>query len=59
MAEKLDPKELVTLQDLAVSSAYEVAALVAVLQRKGILTEQEVIDEVKRMKPKPRRVEPR
>jgi hypothetical protein len=53
MAKKLDPKELVTLQELAVSNAYEIAAVVAVLERKGVLTQHEVLAEIKRMK-KPR-----
>ncbi len=48
-------KELVTLQELAVSNAYESAALVAVLERKGILTYQEVLDEIaQRRKGRPR-----
>jgi hypothetical protein len=38
MAKPGDPSELVTLQELAVSNASEIAALVAVLERKGILT---------------------
>ena len=42
MAKPLDPKELVTLQELAVSNAYEIAAFVAVLERKGILTRREM-----------------
>jgi len=50
MAEALDPTELVTLQELAVSNAYEIAALVAVLERKGLLTQQEVLAEIGRMK---------
>jgi len=37
MAEKLDPKEIVTLEELAISSMWEMAALVEVLERKGIL----------------------
>lgn len=49
MAKPLDPKELVTLQELAVSNAYEIAALVTVLERKGILTQQEVLEEITRM----------
>ena len=40
MAETLDPKELVTVEDLAVSSTWEMAALVEVLERKGICKEQ-------------------
>ena len=50
MAERLDPKDLITLQELAVSTADKIAALVAVLERKGMLTEQEVLDEIRRMK---------
>jgi len=34
--------ELVALQELAISNAYEIAALVGVLERKGILTQQEL-----------------
>ncbi len=50
MAQQENPSELVTLQELAVSNAYEIAALVAVLERKGILTQQEVLSEIARMK---------
>jgi hypothetical protein len=39
---------LVTLQELAVSSAYEIAALVAVLERRGLLTHTEVLHEINR-----------
>jgi hypothetical protein len=39
MAQQGKADELVTLQELAVSNAYEIAALVAVLERKGILTQ--------------------
>jgi mannitol/fructose-specific phosphotransferase system IIA component (Ntr-type) len=52
MAEVLDPKELVTLQELAVSNTYEIAALVAVLERKGLVTPAEVLEEIKRLKQK-------
>jgi hypothetical protein len=50
MSERLDPNELVTLQELVVSNAYEIAALVAVLERKGLLTQQEVLEEIGRKK---------
>jgi len=43
MAEKLDPKELVTLEKLALSNMWETSALVELLERKGILTRQEVL----------------
>ncbi len=50
MAEQLKPDELVALQEVAVSNAYEIAALVAVLERKGILTQVEVLDEIARQR---------
>ncbi len=43
MAEPLDLKELVTIEELAISSMWEMAALVESLERKGILTKQEVL----------------
>jgi hypothetical protein len=55
MAQQGKADDLVTLQELAVSNAYEIAALVAVLERKGILTQQEVLDEVVRLKQKARK----
>ena len=43
MAEKLDPNDLVTLKELALSTMWETSALVEVLERKGILTRQDVL----------------
>ncbi len=43
MAEPLDPNDLVTLEDLALSNMWETSALVELLERKGILTKQEVL----------------
>ncbi len=37
MAEKLDPKEIVTLEELALSSMWEMAALVEVMEKKDLL----------------------
>ncbi len=44
MAEKLDPKDLVTLEELAISNMWETSALVELLERKGIFTRHEVND---------------
>ncbi len=43
MAEKLDPNDLVTLKELAISTMWETSALVELLERKGILTRKEVL----------------
>ena len=48
MAERGKSDDLVTLQELAVSNTCEIAALMAVLERKGILTEAEVLEEIAR-----------
>ena len=50
MAQQGKPDELVTLQELAVSNTYEIAALVAVLERKGLITQAEVLAEITRLK---------
>lgn len=47
MANRLEQQQTVTLEELAVSNSFEIAALVAVLERKGILTRQEVLQELK------------
>ncbi len=44
VTEPLDPDDLVTLEELAISNMWETSALVELLERKGILTKQEVLD---------------
>ncbi len=43
MAEYLDPNHLVTPEELAISNMWETSALVELLERKGILTKQDVL----------------
>jgi hypothetical protein len=50
MAQKLDPKETVTFEELLVNNTYEQEALVNILERKGIITKEEIIEEMKRLK---------
>jgi len=52
MAEKLERKETVTVEEVAYSNSFEIAALVSVLERKGILTSEEIIEEIKTMRKK-------
>ncbi len=47
MAEKLDPKQVVTFEELLRTCLYEQEALRRVLVRKGLLTNDEVLEEVK------------
>ncbi len=47
MAEKLDPKQVATFEELLRSMMYEQEALRRVLVRKGLVTNEEVLEEVK------------
>ncbi len=50
MAEKLDPKDLVSLEELAISTMWETSTLVELLERKGILTKQDVLDKIQELR---------
>ena len=47
MANRIEQPQTVSLEELVVSNSYEIAALVNVLERKGLLTRQEVLQELK------------
>jgi hypothetical protein len=48
MAKPLDPKEIVTVQELAISNMLELEALRQLLFEKKIITEEEFIDRFKK-----------
>lgn len=50
MAEKLDPKELVTFGELLMSNTIEQEALVNLLEKRGIVTKAELLEEMKRLR---------
>jgi mannitol/fructose-specific phosphotransferase system IIA component (Ntr-type) len=50
MAQKLDPKEIVTLEELAHSNYFQIETILRLLVKKGIITKQEYIDEMKELK---------
>jgi len=50
MAEQLPQDQTVTLEELVVSHSYEMIALITVLEQKGILTREEVIEVIKELK---------
>jgi len=50
MAEKLDPKGLVTPEEIAVSNMWEIAAIAEVLERKGLCTKQELYDIIEELR---------
>ncbi len=52
MAKQLDPKEIVTLDELAISNMWEVGALIELLHEKGLITKQELLDKITELRRK-------
>ena len=50
MAKKLDQKETVTFEELLISNMIEQEALVNLLERKGVISKQELLEEIQRLK---------
>ncbi len=49
MSEKLDPKEMVTFEELLMSNTIEQEAIVNLLVKKGIITKKELLEEIKQV----------
>ncbi len=47
MAEKLDPHQVVTFEEVLMSIVYEQEALVLLLEEKGILTRGALLEKIK------------
>jgi hypothetical protein len=45
-ADKLDTKVTVIVEEIIISQSYETAALVSLLEKKGLLTKDDVIEEI-------------
>ena len=50
MATKLDLKDIVTLEELIMSNVYTQEALINLLVKKGLITNEELIEEIKNLK---------
>lgn len=50
MAQPLDPKGLVTLEELTISNMWEVAALIEVLEKKGLISKQDILTEIRELR---------
>jgi hypothetical protein len=49
MADKLDPKELVSFKELLMSEVIQSEAIINLLDRKDIISKQELLEEMKRV----------
>ena len=52
MAEKLDPKEIVSVEEVIILQAIESEALVNLLVKKGIIDKKELLEEIKELREK-------
>ena len=50
MAEKLDLKELIDFKELLMSEVIQSEALINLLDKKGIISKQELLNEMRRVK---------
>jgi hypothetical protein len=49
MAKQLDPKQTVDLKELLMSEVIQSEVLINLLDKKGIISKQELLDEIKRV----------
>jgi hypothetical protein len=52
MAEKLDQKQTVSFKELLMSEVIQLEALINLLDEKGIISKQELLEEMKRVQAK-------
>ena len=52
MAKILDPKEIVDFKELLMSEVIQSEALINLLDKKGIISKQELLEEMKRVQAK-------
>ena len=50
MAEKGDWKDLVTIEELIMSNVYTKEAKINILVKKGFITNEEIVEEIKKLK---------
>jgi len=50
MSDQLDPKELVNFKELLMSEVIQSEALINILDKKGIVSKQELLNEMRRVK---------
>ncbi len=52
MANKLDPKQTTNVEEVLVATVFQQEAMMTLLERKGLLTRAEVMQEILEMKKK-------
>jgi hypothetical protein len=55
MAEKLDPRETVSFEEVLMSNVYTQEALINLLESKGVIKKAELLEEIRRLRDKKKR----
>ncbi len=50
LGKKLDEKEIVSLEELVISNAFTQEAIINILERKGLLSKTELLEEINRIR---------
>ena len=50
MAEILDKKESITVEESLILQSFEIASIVSFLEKKGLLKREEIIEEIRRLR---------
>ncbi len=50
MTEQAEQRQAITIEELVVSHSYEMLALITVLEKKGILTRNEIVEVINQLK---------
>lgn len=50
MADNIDEQETLTLEELAISNSFEIAAMFNIMERRGLITKAELEEELKRLR---------
>ncbi len=54
MAKPLDPKQIVTTEEIVITNMVEISALIELLMEKGIITRDELMERCKKLRGKMR-----
>lgn len=59
MAEKLNPKEIVNFEEVLMSNVYTQEALVNLLGKKGVITKAELLEEIRTLRDRQKKIKVR
>ena len=59
MVEKIDPKEIASFEEVLLSNVYTQEALINLLEKRGIITKSELLEQIKALRDKQNKIKVR